>query len=386
MLDPIDGTKGFVRGAQYAVALGLLEDGKVRAAARLTRVLCGAPKLLLTAGVPCGCAQVTMGVLGCPNLPLAGLPPAENAISVARGPTGGSLMFAARVRCGCAALSQPRSQCPSTRAAHVAGLRRLASGAWRARLGGRAACFGGRVARRRLRALHGKCVRAPRHNARSRVPIGALLTGARSLGPPRRAALDRGCVRAHRARGRADAHRRAAHPHGLTGELPARGRGLQLSETDHRAWRVLQAKYALMARGDADLYLRFPPADYSEKARKRAQTGADGLRADRAFRLRRLPLPCVLLTSPLFLAAHQIWDHAAGSIIVEEAGGVMQDAAGEPLDFGTGRTLRIAGGIVGCPPQARSTRQRGAMRHGRPPHAIYCRRTLCTRRPCLARR
>ncbi|MEM7625117.1 MAG: inositol monophosphatase family protein [Planctomycetota bacterium] len=38
-LDPIDGTKGFLRGEQYAVALGLIEDG-----------------------------QVVLGVLGCPNL------------------------------------------------------------------------------------------------------------------------------------------------------------------------------------------------------------------------------------------------------------------------------------------------------------------------------
>ncbi len=39
-LDPIDGTKGFLRGDQYAVALGLIEDG-----------------------------EVVLGVLGCPNLP-----------------------------------------------------------------------------------------------------------------------------------------------------------------------------------------------------------------------------------------------------------------------------------------------------------------------------
>jgi 3'(2'), 5'-bisphosphate nucleotidase len=42
-LDPIDGTKGFLRGAQYAVALGLIEDG-----------------------------EVVLGVLGCPNLPIDG--------------------------------------------------------------------------------------------------------------------------------------------------------------------------------------------------------------------------------------------------------------------------------------------------------------------------
>ena len=40
-LDPIDGTKGFLRGDQYAVALALVEDG-----------------------------QVILGVLGCPYLPL----------------------------------------------------------------------------------------------------------------------------------------------------------------------------------------------------------------------------------------------------------------------------------------------------------------------------
>lgn len=39
ILDPIDGTKGFIRGGQYAVSLGLLENG-----------------------------QVTVGVLGCPKL------------------------------------------------------------------------------------------------------------------------------------------------------------------------------------------------------------------------------------------------------------------------------------------------------------------------------
>lgn len=43
VLDPIDGTKGFLRGAQYAIALGLMEDG-----------------------------DIVGGVLGCPNLPSAG--------------------------------------------------------------------------------------------------------------------------------------------------------------------------------------------------------------------------------------------------------------------------------------------------------------------------
>ncbi len=40
VLDPIDGTKGFLRGDQYAIALALIDDG-----------------------------DVVLGVLGCPNLP-----------------------------------------------------------------------------------------------------------------------------------------------------------------------------------------------------------------------------------------------------------------------------------------------------------------------------
>ncbi|KAK4790957.1 hypothetical protein SAY86_031370 [Trapa natans] len=44
VLDPIDGTKGFLRGKQYAIALALLDEGKV-----------------------------VLGVLACPNLPLASI-------------------------------------------------------------------------------------------------------------------------------------------------------------------------------------------------------------------------------------------------------------------------------------------------------------------------
>lgn len=45
-LDPIDGTKGFLRGGQYAVCLALLVDAKVQ-----------------------------VGVMGCPNLALDPLEP-----------------------------------------------------------------------------------------------------------------------------------------------------------------------------------------------------------------------------------------------------------------------------------------------------------------------
>ena len=44
-LDPVDGTKGFLRNEQYAIALALVEDG-----------------------------EVVLGVMGCPNLPYDGEP------------------------------------------------------------------------------------------------------------------------------------------------------------------------------------------------------------------------------------------------------------------------------------------------------------------------
>ena len=71
-----------------------------------------------------------------------------------------------------------------------------------------------------------------------------------------------------------------------------------------------QAKYGSIARGAGDLYLRLPVrADYEEK----------------------------------------IWDHAAGDLIVREAGGQVTDAEGKRLDFGKGRTLRDNKGVVAAP-------------------------------------
>lgn len=39
-------------------------------------------------------------------------------------------------------------------------------------------------------------------------------------------------------------------------------------------------------------------------------------------------------------------DHASGSLLVEEAGGVISDSRGLPLDFGLGRTLGRNFGVV----------------------------------------
>lgn len=71
-----------------------------------------------------------------------------------------------------------------------------------------------------------------------------------------------------------------------------------------------QTKYGSIARGAGDLYLRLPvKKDYEEK----------------------------------------IWDHAAGDLIVREAGGEVTDAQGNRLDFGVGRTLKNNKGVVAAP-------------------------------------
>ncbi|NEO25815.1 MAG: 3'(2'),5'-bisphosphate nucleotidase [Kamptonema sp. SIO4C4] len=70
-----------------------------------------------------------------------------------------------------------------------------------------------------------------------------------------------------------------------------------------------QAKYGAVARGEADYYVR-------------------------------IPLPGSALRR------ENIWDHAAGSIVVEEAGGCVTDLDGKPLDFSVGAKLIRNHGIL----------------------------------------
>lgn len=71
-----------------------------------------------------------------------------------------------------------------------------------------------------------------------------------------------------------------------------------------------QAKYGSVARGTGDVYLRVPvSASYVEK----------------------------------------IWDHAAGYLIVIEAGGEVTDIEGNQLDFARGRTLTANKGVMAAP-------------------------------------
>uniref|UniRef100_L2G6F2 3'(2'),5'-bisphosphate nucleotidase n=1 Tax=Colletotrichum fructicola (strain Nara gc5) TaxID=1213859 RepID=L2G6F2_COLFN len=77
-----------------------------------------------------------------------------------------------------------------------------------------------------------------------------------------------------------------------------------------------QSKYGSIARGAGDIYLRLPvKATYQEK----------------------------------------IWDHAAGDLIVREAGGQVTDIQGKRLDFSVGRTLANNKGVIAAPAAVHET-------------------------------
>jgi 3'(2'), 5'-bisphosphate nucleotidase len=196
-LDPVDGTKGFLRNEQYAVALALVEDG-----------------------------AVVLAAMGCPNLPLRGEPGQA-------GPTG-CLFLAERGR-----------------------------GAWQLALDD--VSVDGAAAGRDGTSI---AVATPASPADARYTESV----------------------------------EAGHSDQSEGARVARALGI----TTEPLRLDSQAKYALVARGDASVYLRLPHGDYREN----------------------------------------VWDHAAGSLIVSEAGGRVSDADGRPLDFTTGRRLTANRGIV----------------------------------------
>lgn len=185
-LDPIDGTKGFLRGDQYAVALALVEDG-----------------------------QPVLGVLGCPNLPIDDTDPekGKGCLFVAVNGQGAfmrSLKGGTEIGIAVAPVSQPERTrfCDSVEAEH---------------------------------ASH-------------------------------------------------DDHAKIAKLLGISAP----------------SYRIdSQCKYAVVARGDAAIYLRLT-TNYRS----------------------------------------WIWDHAAGIVIVHEAGGKVTDMHGEPLDFSLGRRLFNNSGVI----------------------------------------
>jgi len=190
-LDPIDGTKGFLRDEQYAIALALIENG-----------------------------QVQVGALACPNLPLD--------LAQSDGASRGTVFLVVR---GHGAEMLPLDGGPARRIA------------------------------------------------------------VNPLADPAQASFVESVEAGHANH---DAHRSVARILGIT--QPS----LRLDS---------QAKYGVVARGEAAIYLR-------------------------------LPSP----TTPDYREC--IWDHAAGALLIDEAGGRVTDALGADLDFGQGRKLSNNRGVV----------------------------------------
>ncbi len=190
-LDPIDGTKGFIRGDQYAIALALIEDG-----------------------------EVVLGVLGCPALPVNGLNEDGQVRGVLLDAAQGDTQVLMR------SIADPQD------------------------------------------------VQSVR--ARSAVELSE-------------AVFCESVEKAHTAQSRSSR---------IAEDLGVQASPVQIDS---------QCKYAVVARGDADVYLRLPAKKgYTEK----------------------------------------IWDHAAGAFLVEHAGGQVTDMDGKALDFSQGRELTQNRGIV----------------------------------------
>lgn len=204
-LDPIDGTKGFLRGGQYAVCLALMVDGDVK-----------------------------VGVLGCPNLPVDDQAPLDSKIgSDASDEEGKGVLFSA-------VLGQGATSRPMT---------------------------GGKLEKERSISMR---------------PIEDLREGTFCE------SVEAG--------------------HSSHGDQADIAKLLNITKPSVRM--DSQAKYASIARGAGDVYLRLPTSKtYVEK----------------------------------------IWDHAAGDLIVREAGGMVTDVRGHRLDFSVGRTLSKNSGVVAAP-------------------------------------
>ena len=187
VLDPVDGTKGFLRGQQYAIALALVDDGKV-----------------------------VVGALGCPNLPAPGQ----------RGNGAGWVFHAAR-----------------------------STGAWANPISGGAA---------------------------QSATVDTITDSDQAVF----------CESVEAAHAAHSVQAGIARRLGITAE----------------PYRIdSQCKYAVLARGEASIYLRLP--------------------RDESYR-------------------EKVWDHAAGAIVIEEAGGRVSDLDGNPLDFSKGRRLATGRGII----------------------------------------
>ncbi|RWR90735.1 PAP-specific phosphatase HAL2-like protein [Cinnamomum micranthum f. kanehirae] len=218
VLDPVDGTLGFVRGDQYAIALAMIEDG-----------------------------EVVLGVLGCPNYPMK----------------KEWLNYHHRYYRFMSKLSPPTAE--SWDKGCVIYAQRGSQKAWMQPL----------------------------------IHDGKKVVGPNSVREIRVSSIDEPALATF-----CEPVEKANSSHSFTAGL---AHSVGLRKQPLRVYSMV--KYAAIARGDAEIFMKFARAGYKEK----------------------------------------IWDHAAGVLIIQEAGGVVTDAGGRPLDFSKGIYLEgLDRGIIAC--------------------------------------
>ena len=275
-LDPIDGTKGFLRGGQYAVCLALLVD-----------------------------ARVELGVIGCPNLPTHPPPPPSLQNTTAATDTQdseaqdrGALFIAVRGQGAYQLPLHPPTSTPST------------------------SDTGATSAQQQQQQQQQQPPKRQRQRLR--------------LSMPRLAPHDLSFLESYeRAHAALDTNALVAS------RLGVRSQPVRMDS---------QAKYAALVRGDAGggVYLRLPVA-----LGKNGDGGGGGGGGGYQEKIWVRPSPSRLALIYIFknhfvyvCVSSATQDHAPGSLLVEEAGGVISDYRGRPLDFGLGRTLGENFGVV----------------------------------------
>ncbi|CAM8983711.1 unnamed protein product [Rhodiola kirilowii] len=217
-LDPVDGTIGFVRGDQYAIALALIEDG-----------------------------EVVLGVLGCPNYPMR----------------KEWLNYHHRYYRLVCKLTPPTAESWDRGCVFYA--RRGSGEAWMQPL------------------VHKDRIYSWPNSARP-VRVSTIVDPAKATF--------------------CEPVEKANTSHSFTAGL---AQSVGVRKQPLRVYSMV--KYAAIARGDAEIFMKFVRAGYKEK----------------------------------------IWDHAAGVVIIQEAGGVVTDAGGNRLDFSKGIYLEgLDRGIIAC--------------------------------------
>ncbi|ELU38743.1 3',5'-bisphosphate nucleotidase [Rhizoctonia solani AG-1 IA] len=114
--------------------------------------------------------------------------------------------------------------------------------------------------------------------------------------------------------------------------VAVRGQGAeQVSSMDIESVEAAHSSHSFSARVSSALGITAPPVRMDSQAKYCELARSGGIYL-------RMPVGTGYV--------EKIWDHAPGSLLIEEAGGTITDSLGQSLHFGSGRTLGENNGIV----------------------------------------